>query len=86
MRKLIGYLVARNGAEDAAARMAAGIFLTNNNLTGSVRAGSPITIIYSRENFADGAIGETVAANPGLGVSDCGSRAGRAASEGARRA
>jgi hypothetical protein len=90
MRKLIGYLVARNGAGDAVVRVADGIFLTESiltdgALTGSVRAGSPITIIYSGENFARGATADTAGAIPGFGVFDCGIRADQAASEGARR-
>jgi hypothetical protein len=85
MHKLIGYLVAHNGAEDAAARMAADIFLTDSILTDSVRTSSPITIVYSREHFTDDAVEEVSGATPDLGVFDCGSRAGPAASEGARR-
>src|SRR5271169_4567479 len=61
MRKLIGYLVARNGAEGAVVRVADGIFLADNiltgsALTGSVRVCSPITTINSGENFARGEI------------------------------
>jgi hypothetical protein len=95
MRKLIGNLVARDGAEEAVARGAGGIFLADNiltgsALTGSVRAGSPIAIVYSGdvysgENFARAAIAEIVGAIPGFGVLDCGIRAAQAASEGARR-
>ena len=90
MRKLIGYPVARKGAGDAVVRVADGIFLTDLILTGSVvtdsvLAGSPITIVYSGENFARAAIVETAGAIPGFGVFDCGIRAGHAASEGARR-
>jgi hypothetical protein len=90
MRKLIGYLVARNGAEDAVVRVADGIFLTDNILTdsaptGSVRAGSPITIIYSGGNFTRGATADTAGAILGFGAFDCNVRAGQAASEAARR-
>ena len=85
MRNLIGYLVARDGAEAAVARVAGGIFPTDNSQTGSVRAGSPITIVYSGENFARGAITEIACAIPGFGAFDCSIRAGQAAGEGARR-
>jgi hypothetical protein len=85
MRKWIGYLVARNGAEDAAACTAAGNFLSDNILADGVGTGSPITIVYFRERPTDGAIEGTAGAIPDLGVFDCGSRAGQAASEGAGR-
>jgi hypothetical protein len=91
MRNLMGYLVACNGAEDAVVRVADGIFLTDDiltdsALTGSVWPGKPIAIICSDENFAGGATADTAGAIPGFGVFDyCVVRAGRAASEGARR-
>jgi hypothetical protein len=126
MRELIGYLVARSGAEDAAARMAAEIparipcrqfvcrgllckqfrcrgdrglgiiqapadnhptnnIRTDNILADCVRTGSPITIFYSREDLSDDAIAEIAGAIPDPSVFDCGSRAGPAAGEGARR-
>ena len=86
MRKLIGYLAARNGAEGAVVRVADGIFradniLTDSALTGSVRVGSPMTIIYPGENFARAAIAKL----PDFGVFNFGIRAGQAASAGARR-
>jgi hypothetical protein len=89
MRKLIGYPVARNGAGNAVVRVADDIFLSDLVLTGSVLtdsvlAGSPIAIAYSGENFARAAIADT-AGVPAFGVSDCGIRAGQAASEDARR-
>jgi hypothetical protein len=100
MRKVIGYLVARRGAEQAAARMAAGIsqqFLCKedraervhasigdesiadgiaigetaiSDTTASARTGSPITIIYVRENFTDDAVEGTACATPTFGVLD----------------
>jgi hypothetical protein len=141
MRELMGYLAARNGGEDTAARTVAGIpqrilrwhlyrFLRNglrrkgdraghargpdqawiNQSIGagiaigpapgithsptdtsddmradSVVTGSPITIVYSRETFTDDAIEEIAGAIPDLGLFDCGSRVGQAASRGARR-
>jgi hypothetical protein len=59
--------------------------LTDNVLTDSVGTGSPITIIYSRESFADDAIEEIASAIPDPSVFDCGSRAAQAAGGGARR-
>jgi hypothetical protein len=143
MRELMGYLVARNGGEDTAARMVAGIpqrilrghlcrqflcqrfrrkedradhawinepigagiaigqapgithsptdtsqtdaIVTDDIQADSVVAGSPITTIYSREAFMDDAIEEIAGAIPDLSLFDCGSRAGQAASGGARR-
>ena len=85
MRKWIGCLVAHNGAEDAAARMAAGIFQSDNILADGVRTGRPIAIDYFRERLTDGAIEEIAGAITDLGVFDCGPRAGQAASAGAGR-
>jgi hypothetical protein len=142
MRELIGYLVACRGAEDAVARMTAGIpqrilskqfickqflckespagraligqesissgttfgkatgithtptdnililadrVLTDSVRTDSARTGSPITIVYSRENFTGDAVEEPAGAIPDLSVFDCGFQAGRAAGAGARR-
>jgi hypothetical protein len=90
MRKLIGYLAARNGAEGAVVRVADGIFrteniLTDSALTGSVRVGSRIAITCAGENFALGATADTAGAIAGFSVFDCGIRSGQAASEGARR-
>jgi hypothetical protein len=100
MRKLSGYLVARKGAEQAAARMAAGISqqfpckedraerihapigdesiadriaigkTAINDTADSSRTGSPITIIYARENFTDDAVEETAGVTPTFGVLD----------------
>jgi len=85
MRKWIGYLVARNGAEDAAACMAAGNFLSDNILADGVGTGGPITFVYFRERLTDGAMEEAAGAIADLGLFDCGSRVGQAASEGAGR-
>jgi hypothetical protein len=48
MGELIEYLVARSGAEEAVARLAAGIHQQFPCLTDS-----PITIVYAGEKFAD---------------------------------
>jgi hypothetical protein len=59
--------------------------LTDNILTEGVRTGSPIRIVYSRENFTDDAREEVAGAIPDLGVLDRGSQAGQATGQGARR-
>jgi hypothetical protein len=114
MRELMGYLVARNGGEAAAARMVAcfpqrmlrghlaigaapGIahsptdtsqadaIGTDGAQAESVRTGSPIAIVYSGDSFMDDAIEDIAGAIPDLSLFDRGSRAGQAASAGARR-
>jgi hypothetical protein len=85
MRKWIGYLVARNGAEDAAARTAAGIFLSDNILADGVGTGGPITIVYCPERLTDGAIEQIAGAITDPGVRGRGPRTGEAASAGAGR-
>jgi hypothetical protein len=85
MRKWIGHLVAHSGAEDAAARMAAGIFLSDNILADGARTGGPVTIVYFGERLTDGAIEEIAGAITDPGVLDYGPRAGQPASAGAGR-
>jgi hypothetical protein len=100
MRELIGYLVAFEGDEEAAVRMAAGIpqqFLRKEDRADRVRArtdddsigagfaigriassdaarslptGSPITIIYAREDSTDDAVEAIAYPIPDFGVSD----------------
>jgi hypothetical protein len=69
MRELMGHLVARNGGEDTAAHMVAGF---------------PQRILRGHPCRQD-AIEEIAGAIPDLSLFDCGSRAGQAASAGARR-
>jgi hypothetical protein len=85
MRKWIVHLVAHNGAEDAAARMAADIFLSDNILADGVRTGGPITIVYFGERLTDGAIEEIAGAITDPGVFDYGPRASQPTSAGAGR-
>jgi hypothetical protein len=59
--------------------------LTDDIQAESVRTGGPITTIYSGKTFMDDAIEDLAGAIPDLRLFDCGSRAGQAASAGARR-
>jgi hypothetical protein len=80
MRELIEYLVAYRGAEEAVARMAAGIhqqFLCVS--------GSPITAVYAREKFVHDSAEETAGATSGFGLLDRGSQMCRVTGTGAGR-
>ena len=75
MRELIGYLGACSGAEGAAARMAVGIpqqFLCKQYMyeEDGAQTGTPITIVYARENFTDDAVEEIAGAISGFDVLD----------------
>jgi hypothetical protein len=58
------------GEAPSIARTLTDDILTDRGLTDSVGTGSPITIIYARENFTDDAVAEIARAIPGFGVLD----------------